>query len=134
MNERIRRQLEKIEASMAPREVPKPRFTIRFIDPETHEVAGVVHLPRERDAENRKDKTMTNQIVRRLEKLEESMAPDDQPQIQIEVVFVNLDGSVAGTRTFRSGKANVENAPEPPRQVENFPLLPCCLQGFPRRI
>jgi hypothetical protein len=45
MTERIRRQLEKIEASMAPRETPKPRFTIRFIDPETHEVAGVVHLP-----------------------------------------------------------------------------------------
>jgi hypothetical protein len=58
---------------------------------------------------------MTNQIVRRLETLERSMAPDDQPQLQITVEFVSPDGQVTGTRTFRSGEADVENAPEPPR-------------------
>jgi hypothetical protein len=58
---------------------------------------------------------MTTQIVRRLEKLEESMAPDDQPQLRIEVVFVSPDGQVVGTRTFRSGKADVQNAPQPSR-------------------
>jgi hypothetical protein len=43
MTESIKRHLEKIEALMAPRKVPKPRFRIRFIDPETREV---VHYPK----------------------------------------------------------------------------------------
>jgi hypothetical protein len=56
MTERIRRQLEKIEASMVPRKTPKPKFQIRYIDPETHEVVGIVHLPRERDGETERTK------------------------------------------------------------------------------
>jgi hypothetical protein len=47
---------------------------------------------------------MTNQIVRRLEALEESMgARDDQPQFSIEVVFVDPTGKITGTRSFSSG-------------------------------
>jgi hypothetical protein len=56
MTERIKHQLDRLEELMAPREVPKPRFTIRFIDPETHEVVGVVHYPRERDGETERMK------------------------------------------------------------------------------
>jgi hypothetical protein len=54
MTERIKRQLEKIEALMAPREVPKPRFTINYIDPETGAVVETVHYPREQDGERTK--------------------------------------------------------------------------------
>jgi hypothetical protein len=50
------RRLEKIEASIAPRKVPKPRFRIRFIDPVTGEVVGVVHYPREQDGETERTK------------------------------------------------------------------------------
>ena len=56
MTERIRRQLEKIEALMAPREVPKPRFRIRFIDP-TGEVVGIMRYPQEQqDGETERTK------------------------------------------------------------------------------
>jgi hypothetical protein len=56
MIERIRRQLEKIEASMAPPKVPLPKFRIRFIDPKTHQVVGVLHYPREQDRETERTK------------------------------------------------------------------------------
>jgi hypothetical protein len=50
------RRLEKIEALMAPREVPKPRFRIRFINP-AGEVVGVLHYPqREQDGETERTK------------------------------------------------------------------------------
>jgi hypothetical protein len=45
MTERIKRQLDRLEKLMDPPEVLKPRFNIRFIDPATGEVVGVVHLP-----------------------------------------------------------------------------------------
>jgi hypothetical protein len=50
---------------------------------------------------------MSNQIVRRLAALEESMAPpDDQPQFNIEVVFVDpTTGKITGTRSFSLGKS-----------------------------
>ena len=50
------RRLEKIEASMAPRRVPKPRFRIRFIDP-TGEVVGIMRYPQEQqDGETERTK------------------------------------------------------------------------------
>jgi hypothetical protein len=55
MTERIRRQLEKIEALLAPAKVPKPRITIRFIDPVTGE-AKIVRYPLEQDGETERTK------------------------------------------------------------------------------
>jgi hypothetical protein len=50
---------------------------------------------------------MTNQIVRRLEALEESMAPrDDQPRCKIEVVFIDPTGKITGARSFSSKSGN----------------------------
>jgi hypothetical protein len=52
---------------------------------------------------------MTNQIVRRLEKVEQLMTPPDELKFQIEVVFISPAGKVTGTRTFGSTKASEGN-------------------------
>jgi hypothetical protein len=49
MTKRIKQQLDRLEKLMVPREVPKPRITIHYIDPETREVVGVVRYPLEKD-------------------------------------------------------------------------------------
>jgi hypothetical protein len=49
MTERIRRQLEKIEALMDPPETMKVRIMIHYIDPKTREVVEIVRYPPEKD-------------------------------------------------------------------------------------
>jgi len=45
---------------------------------------------------------MTNQIMRRLEQLEDSMAPpDDQPKLEIGLVFVEPVDGLPGGRITR---------------------------------
>ena len=49
MTERIKQQLNRLEKLMVPPKVPKPKITIHYIDPQTHQVIEVVHYPREKD-------------------------------------------------------------------------------------
>jgi hypothetical protein len=56
MTERIRRQLEKIEALMDPPETMKVNITIHYIDPVTREVVGITRYPREQDGETERTK------------------------------------------------------------------------------
>jgi hypothetical protein len=53
---------------------------------------------------------MTNQILRRLEKVEELMSPPDELKFRIEVLFIGANGEVTGTRTFGSQKASEETS------------------------
>ena len=51
---------------------------------------------------------MTNQIMRRLEALEESMAPDDALRPEIRIVFVSPDGSQSKPMTLEEVKQRSE--------------------------
>jgi hypothetical protein len=41
-------------------------------------------------------------LLRRLEKVEELMAPPDELKFRIQVVFIGPAGEITGTRTFSS--------------------------------
>jgi hypothetical protein len=59
---------------------------------------------------------MTSQIVRKIERLEALLAPQDQVRFRIEVVFINAaTGRVTGTRIFSSektGSSDIESRNE----------------------